>query len=463
LKTISEPAREVPVVAEVDVLVLGSGPGGIGAALEAGRSGARTMLVEQFGDVGGVATIGLMSHWAGRADGGLYSEIIERSVEDRRGFEKESAAWECAINPERLKTLLLTMLEEASVEVLLYTMAAAPVMDGNRVAGAFLEGKSGRTAVTAKVVVDATGDGDIAARAGVPFTKGRESDGRMQPLTLMFKVAGVDTDRAVFPGGFESNLEVPLGRIQDLAREHIPQPAGHCLLYRSTLPGVVTCNMTNAIDTDATDSRQLTSAHIACRKQLDTIVAFLRKCVPGFESCYLMSAASSVGVRETRHFEGEATLSAEDILEARVFEDWVVPSARFNFDIHNLGGSGLDKDGAQRHFPQNRPYTIPYGCLVPKRIDQLLAQGTLELPGDADLPEHRSGRGGCGCDCCQERPHGARGPGRGDTEASYRPWRGRAPGGRDLRRQTRRAHAARGAERSRQSPPATEAARKDST
>jgi len=176
--------------------------------------------------------------------------------------------------PERLKTLLLTMLEEAGVEVLLYTMAAAPIMEGDRIAGAFLEGKSGRTAVAAKVVVDATGDGDIAARAGAPFTKGRESDGRMQPLTLMFKVAGVDTERAVFPGGFESNIEVPMGRVQDLAREHIPHPAGHCLLYRSTLPGVVTCNMTNVIDTDATDSRQLTVAHIACRRQLDTIVAF---------------------------------------------------------------------------------------------------------------------------------------------------------------------------------------------
>jgi len=138
---------------------------------------------------------------------------------------------------------------------------------------------------------------------------------------------------------------------------------------------VVTCNMTNVIDADATDSRQLTAAHVACRRQLDTIVAFLRKCVPGFEKCYLMSTASLVGVRETRHFEGEATLAAEDILEARAFDDWVVPSARFNFDIHNLDGSGLDKDGAQKHFPQNRPYTIPYGCLVPKKIDQLLLAG----------------------------------------------------------------------------------------
>jgi len=375
MRTITEPAREVPVIAEVDVLVLGSGPAGTGAALEAGRSGMRTMLVEQFGDVGGVATVGLMSHWAGRADGGLYKEVIDRSVADRQDFERESGVGGHRINPERLKTLLLAMLEEAGVEVLLYTMAAAPIMDGNRVAGAFLEGKSGRTAVAAKVVVDATGDGDIAARAGAPFTKGRERDGRMQPLTLMFKVAGVDTDRAVFPGGFESNLEVPLGRIQDLAREHIPHPAGHCLLYRSTLPGVVTCNMTNVIEADATDGRQLTAAHIACRMQLDTIVAFLRKCVPGFEKCYVISTASLVGIRETRHFEGEATLTAEDILEARVFDDWVVPSAWFNFDIHNLDGSGLDKDGAQKHFKQKRPYTIPYGCLVPKKIDQLLLAG----------------------------------------------------------------------------------------
>ncbi|MBN2711042.1 MAG: FAD-dependent oxidoreductase [Planctomycetes bacterium] len=375
MKVITEPAREIPVMAEVDVLVLGSGPAGIGAAVEAGRSGMKTMLVEQFGDVGGVATVGLMSHWTGDARGGLYYEMLERTVKQREELETESGAGRATINPERLKTLLLEMLEEAGVEVLLYTVAAEAIMDGETISGVFLEGKSGRTAVLAKQIIDATGDGDIAARAGAPFTKGREDDGKMQPLTLMFKVAGVELDRGVFPGSFESNLDVPLGKIQDLAHEHIPHPAGHCLLYKTTLPGVVTCNMTNIIGVDATDSRELSRAHITCRKQIDTIVSFLHKCVPGFEKCYVISVASFVGIRETRHFKGEYTLTAEDIVEAKVFPDWVVPHAKFNFDIHNIDGAGLDKNGAQNHFPQKRGYTIPYGCLVPIKIENLLLAG----------------------------------------------------------------------------------------
>lgn len=380
LTTITEPSREIPVIAEVDVLVLGSGPAGIGAAIEAGRSGMKVMLVEQFGDVGGVSTVGLMSHWTGDARGGLYHEVINRSADMREDVERGRGG-RVTINPESLKTLYLEMLEEAGVEVLLYTVAAAPIMAESSVVGVFLEGKSGRTAVCAKVVVDATGDGDMAARAGVPFTKGRESDGKMQPLTLMFKVAGVDLERAVLPGGFESNLEVPMGKVQDLARENIPHPAGHCLLYKTTLPGVISCNMTNVIGLDATDSRQLTQAHIACRKQIKAITAFLRKYVPGFEDCYAISSASFVGVRETHHFHGETMLQADDILRARVFSDWVVPHAKFNFDIHNINGAGLDKHGAQARFTQKQGYTIPYGCLVPKKIDQLLLAGR-NISGD---------------------------------------------------------------------------------
>ncbi len=368
---IVEERREIPVWEQVDVLVVGSGPAGVSAAICAAREGVSVMLLEQSGNVGGIATEGLMSHWTGNTEGGFYDEILERSADAGR----DDAQMRKVIDPERLKTILLEMLEEAGVKLLLYTFACAPVMEGNKIKGVIAENKTGRGAVLGKIVVDASGDGDIAARAGVPYYIGRETDGKMQPATIMFKVAGVDVERGVFPGGFEEHLAIPAGDIQKLGEEHLPPPAGHVLLYRSTLPGIVTCNMTNCTDIDGTKAEDLTRATVVCRKQMESIVHFLREYVPGFENCYLISSASLIGIRETRHFKGEAVITREDILEARVFDDWVVTKAHFNFDVHNMTGNGLDETGVQKNFRQKKGYTIPYGCFVPLEVDNLYLAG----------------------------------------------------------------------------------------
>lgn len=373
---ILESARHIPVAACCDVCVLGSGPAGVSAAITAAREGARTILIEQGGDVGGIATAGLMSHWTGNTEGGIYEEILDRSADWNEGGENSfNGGNRQIINPERLKTVLLEMLLESGVELWLYTFAAAPVMEENKIVGVIVESKSGREAVLAKITVDATGDGDIAAKAGVPYVKGREEDGLMQPASVMFKVGGVNTEKAVFPGSFEETAQVPAGEIQELGRNHLPSPAGHVLLYKTTLPGVVTCNMTNCTEIDGTNSRDLTRATIVCRRQMDDIVNFLKEYVPGFEKCYLISSASLIGIRETRHFKGEAVITAQDIEEARVFDDWVVTRARFNFDVHNMTGSGMDATGRQKAFQQNKGYTIPYGCFVPLKIDGLFLAG----------------------------------------------------------------------------------------
>ncbi|WP_312427242.1 FAD-dependent oxidoreductase [Lacrimispora sp.] len=368
MKYITENKREIPVIREVDVLVLGAGPAGIGAAVAAAREGAVTMLVEQAGDVGGIATAGLMSHWTGSTEGGFYEEILSRSAE----FSGEGRQ---IINPERLKTVFLRILMEAGVSLRLYTFASDVVMEGNVIKGVILESKSGREAVLAKIVIDSTGDGDIAAKAGAPYFKGREGDGLMQPATIMFKVAGVDEEKGVFPAGFEESFDLPDGDLQELGKKHLPEPAGHVLLYKSTLPGVVTCNMTNCTGVDGTSAEDLTKATLVCREQIEKIVAFLRRYVPGFENCYIISSASLVGIRETRHFKGVETIRPQDILEARVFDNWVVAKACFNFDVHNLTGNGLDETGSQKHFPQTKGYTIPYGCFVPLEIDNLYLAG----------------------------------------------------------------------------------------
>lgn len=305
----------------------------------------------------------------------IYQELLDKTADLPGNAEGMNGGPHQIINPERLKTLLLEMLEEHKVSLRLYSFASEPIMEGNSIRGVILESKAGRQAILAKEIIDATGDGDIAAKAGVPFFMGREEDGKMQPVTIMFKVAGVDTERAVFPGGFEENPMIPSGPIQDVGKAHLPFPAGHVLLYRTSLPGVVTCNMTNCIDVDGTNPEDLTRATLVCRRQIEEIVPFLREYVPGFEKCYVISSGSIIGVRETRHFEGEATITEEDILSAKVFKDWAVTKAHFNFDVHNLTGNGLDATGSQKNFKQNSGYTIPYGCLVPKKVEHLLLAG----------------------------------------------------------------------------------------
>ena len=356
-----------------DVLVLGSGPSGFAAAYTAAKNGAKVVLVEQGGEVGGISTSGLMSHWTGSCGSPLYYEILKRTAQGNEGEFKDKIIE--LIDPEKLKTLYLEMLDEVGCKLMLYTFAQDAICDGDRVLGATVVNKSGTTDIFAKITVDATGDGDIAAAAGAEFVLGRESDNKMQPATLMFKVGGVDYGRAVFLGSFESTYQTPDGELQALAKEHIPYPAGHILTYKSTLPGVVTCNMTNAVEIDGTVADDLTRATLTCRRQMDDIVSYLRRFVPGYENCFVISSASLIGLRETRHFKGRYTLNEQDILEAKVFDDYVVKDAYFNFDVHNITGAGLDKTGAQKHFKQKNGYTIPYRCLIPEVKENLLLCG----------------------------------------------------------------------------------------
>lgn len=369
----TEKSKQIPIAYRVDVVVAGSGPAGFAAAVCAARQGAKTVLIESLGNVGGIATSGMMSHFTGSVKSKFYEELLHRMSERNEGAAKGVRT--ITIDPEQLKTLCLDMLEEAGVTLLLYTFASDVIMENGAIRGIVVENKAGRMAIMAYTVIDATGDGDLAARAGVPFVLGREEDHLMQPATIMFKVGGVDTDRAPFPGMFETTVDTDKGELQALAREKLPAPAGHVLLYRTTLPGVVSCNMTNCTGVNGLIAEDLTCGTKVCRSQLMPIVRFLREYVPGFENCFLLSSASLLGIRETRHFKGLYTLKMEDILGRKVFEDWVVRGACFNFDVHNMTGAGLDETGMQKHFPKRNSYTIPYRCLIPQSVEGLLLAG----------------------------------------------------------------------------------------
>lgn len=369
---LSLPAVQIPVSREVDVLVLGAGPAGCAAAIMAARLGAKTLLVDALNAPGGMSTTGMMSHYTGTVDSRLYEEVLhENALKNHFGKGERTVQ----IDPGNHILTWIEMLEKAGADMLMYTFAAEPVMEGDTIKGVIVQNKSGRSAILARVVIDSTGDGDIAALAGVQYHIGRESDGSMQPATLMFKVAGVDMERAVFPGSFETTVQTEKGELQALAQALLPHPAGHVLLYKSPIPGVVTVNMTNVISVNGTRAEDLTHAEIVCRKQMLPIVNFLRAYVPGYEQCYVVASASLIGVRETRHFKGLYTLTEQDILQRRVFADWVVRGAEFNFDVHNMTGASLDKTGMQEKFPKDTKYTIPYRSLIPEKIHGLLLAG----------------------------------------------------------------------------------------
>ena len=376
MKTYTEPSRSIPVAADVDVLVCGAGPAGIGAALGAARAGCRNVLLLEAGNaVGGVSTTGMMSHWTGSTESPLMEEICRLQSESVLLPESERGKADHFICHEALKNVYLRLLDEAGVQVRLYTQVADAIVEDGRVRGVVTESKSGREAVFAKVVVDATGDGDVAARAGAAFDMGREGDGVCQPVTLMFRLGGVDTERCIAPGSFETTVDVPAGEIQALAREHLPSPAGHVLLYRQHLPGEMCVNMTNVTNIDGTDAAALSRAELVCRRQMEAIVAFLRQYAPGYEQCYVVASASQIGVRETRHFRTLHTMTEEDIVEARHFDDWIATRNHFNFDIHNTKGSGLDANGVQHKFRAKGKYTIPYRSCIPETLDGLLLAG----------------------------------------------------------------------------------------
>lgn len=373
----TEKEKKLPIITETDVLVCGGGPAGVGAAICAGRLGVKTMLVEMQDCLGGVATAGMMSDWGGHSSSMILSEIYARQAElcKTLGKDEENKANDHAIHHDAQKIILNELAEEAGVKLLFYTIVCGAIVENGRITGVIVENKSGRGVIKAKCVVDATGDGDVAAYAGVPYIKGRETDGKMQPCSLMFKVGGVDYSRAVFPCSFESKVETERGELQALAKEILPFPAGHVLLYRQPTQGTVCCNMTNAINIDGTNAEDVTKALISCRKQIKPIIEFLREYVPGYEKCWLMSVGSLLGIRETRHFQGVKSLQTEDILQAKLHDDWVVRRAYFNFDVHNMTGPSMDATGVQDKFEQKEDYSIPYGCLLPVNVEGLLLSG----------------------------------------------------------------------------------------
>jgi hypothetical protein len=363
---IEEAPRRTPVAANVDVLVVGGGPTGVGAALAAADEGAKTLVLERHGMLGGMWTAGLLNPLFESRKGWLVEQLVDRLRQAKAWRDHASFP---VFDTELMKYTLEQMLAEANVDFWYHVQATSPVVDDRCVRGVIVEGKSGREAVLAKVIVDCTGDGDIAARAGVPFQFGREFDGLAQPMTLMFEVSnaeklGADTKKIldILNAAIAKHklpIELPYGRNPRGTPYSIPVPEH----------GVSAIQATHVYRYDATDTRDVTRATVEARKQVHEIFMRAMREVPGLENVRLSQTAPSIGIRESRHLEGRYTLSADDVIAGRRFDD-AVTSCAFGCDIHEIY-----PDDTHAHRIPARPFEIPYRCLLPKSVTGLLFAG----------------------------------------------------------------------------------------
>ena len=365
--------REIPVYKRFDVIVCGAGPAGICAAVAAARQGAKVALLERYGVPGGNLTCGHVGPILGMVGKGTMRDELMALLEvpDNDMIGRVGVAHDM----QRAKTVLTEFIHHENIEVYLQTMAADALVEDHRVTGVVISTKEGLLALEGKVVVDATGDGDVAAFAGCQIEKGRE-DGLMQPVTLEFTLDNVDEDRGVICIGDVDDVEFNGQRFLDYCKQcaqkgMLPEHLAAVRLHPTVHKGERQVNTTQANGVDSTKIEDLYPAELALRGQIDTLIRFFRENLPGYENCKYIASGTTTGIRESRRVVGEYLITAEELAAGKRFDDVVVHRAEFIVDIHNPAGAGQAEEKIQYVVP----YDLPYGCFVPKGVDGLMTAG----------------------------------------------------------------------------------------
>jgi len=386
-----------------DVLVAGGGPSGAMAAIAAGRLGAKVLLIEQHGCLGGALTamgVGpMMSFHNGAGEQiirGLGQELVDRLIRRGKspGHQKDNYCGTVTpFDSEALKIELDDMAAEAKVTVLFHTQLAEVATGNNAVDSVLVCNKAGLTRFRGRVYVDATGDGDLAAFAGAPFVMGRKKDSACQPMTMNLKVANVDTEKvrryALFRPGdfsFSKGREAGVETIRKMRRlclggffkawekakasGEIDVPRENVLIFEANEPGVFIVNTSRVQGLNATDPGEISRAETIGRKQCEDIFRFLKRRCPGFEKAVRMDSPGHIGVRESRHIRGLYTLTQDDLVSERRFPDPVALGG-YPIDIHS-------PDKSRTSHVMLRPgaiYQVPLKTLLVKKPGNLIIAG----------------------------------------------------------------------------------------
>ncbi|ACL75306.1 FAD-dependent oxidoreductase [Ruminiclostridium cellulolyticum] len=384
-------------VIETDVLVIGGGTAGFGAAIAAARNGAKTLLIERLSIIGGMATAGLVGPFMTCYDNdaeeqlvkGIFDELCLRTearggaihpskVEGMTSFSSYYMASHRHVTPyqsEVLAVVMEEMLLESGAQILFNVQVTDCITKDKKIDYVIVNMKEGIAAIRAKLFIDCTGDADVAYFAGVPTWLGNKETGIMQPTSLFFEVGNIDREK--YLGELEANKSNLDNHVANCFAKYVEEAKrnGDWTLdrnelgnYEQNILGRWKINTTRIAHIDATKTSDITKALIEGRRQVQEVIAFMKKYLPGCENVQLIQVATALGVRETRHIVGKYELTAEDILSRKHFDD-AICTFGYAIDIHNSTGGGVTFTCVDKY------YTIPYRCLIPENCDNMLVAG----------------------------------------------------------------------------------------
>ncbi|MCX8032548.1 MAG: FAD-dependent oxidoreductase [Thermoleophilia bacterium] len=367
---------------EYDIVVAGGGTAGLAAAVAAARCGVRTLLVERYGFLGGLATTALVGAFCGlyttgpqkkQVVHGLVDELMHRlrqldGLTEKRVSQIDSRLAAVSYDPELFKFAAEQMALESGVDLLFHTFIADVIWDqpGSRLGGVVVVNKSGQQSLKASIIIDATGDADVAALAGVPFEYG-DGQGGGQAMTTVFKLGNVESGRKTEEAIQEMRCYLAAAKESGRYRFERIDP----VVFPSLPPGTISVNLVSVRGLNATSARDLTAAEIEGRRQVLEYYRAIRDWVPGFGQARLIAVAPQIGVRETRRILGQYVLTEEDVIGGAKFEDGITLGA-WPVEIHDPKTAQIRWQYLAK---EDDYYSIPFRCLCPQDIDNLLVVG----------------------------------------------------------------------------------------